>query len=102
MNMKHANDEPAPRPDCTEAMSRLIDGELDASGCRELFQRLGADADARGTWLLLNIACDAVRSSETAALHSTGFVSRFSAALAEEPVVLAPGAARRRPGMLRR
>jgi len=75
---------------CGEAMSRLIDGELDGAGCRELVERLKTDADARRGWVLMNIACDAVRSNETAALHSDGFVTRFSAVLAAEPVVLAP------------
>jgi len=87
---------------CSEAMSRLIDGELDAGGCRELFERLGRDDEARRNWVLLNIACDAVRSSETAALHSTGFVSRLSVALAAEPVVLAPRAVVRRQTLVRR
>jgi sigma-E factor negative regulatory protein RseA len=90
------------RDDCSEALSRLIDGELDSGGCRELFARLERDADARRAWVLLNVACDAVRSSETAALHSTAFVSRVSAALDAEPVILAPGAVRRRQVFLRR
>jgi sigma-E factor negative regulatory protein RseA len=97
-----ANGAQAQQPDCSEAMSRLIDGELDASACGELFERLGRDADAQRNWVFLNIACDALRSSETAALHSTGFVTRVSAALAAEPVILAPGALRRRYGALRR
>lgn len=99
--MKQANGDQAHPSGCSEAMSRLIDGELDAGGCRELFERLGRDDDARRNWVLLNIACDAVRSSETASLHAPGFVSRVSAALAAEPVVLAPRALRR-PSMLRR
>ena len=100
--MKYANGEQPQRLECSEAMSRLIDGELDASECRELLQRLASDDEARRIWTLLNVACDAVRSNETAALHSAGFVTRVSAALADEPVILAPGAARRRPGMIRR
>lgn len=88
--------------DCSESLSRLIDGELDDGTCRALFSRLDRDADARRTWVLLNVACDAVRSSETAALHSTAFVARVSAVLDAEPVVLAPGAARRRYVLLRR
>jgi negative regulator of sigma E activity len=97
-----ANSAQAQQPDCSEAMSRLLDGELDAGGCRELFERLGRDAEAQQTWVLLNIASDALRSSETAALHSSGFVTRFSATLATEPVILAPGASRHRFGVLRR
>jgi len=97
-----ANGKPTHGSSCSEAMSRLIDGELDAGGCRELFERLGRDDDARRNWVLLNIACDAVRSSETAALHSTGFVSRLSVALAAEPVVLAPRTIARRQPLMRR
>ncbi len=88
--------------DCSESLSRLIDGELDDTACRALFTRLERDGDARRAWVLLNVACDAVRSSETAALHSAAFVSRVSAALEAEPVVLAPGALRRRRLLLRR
>jgi sigma-E factor negative regulatory protein RseA len=99
--MKQANSDQAQPSGCSEAMSRLIDGELDAGGCRALFERLGRDDEARRTWVLLNVACDAVRSSETASLHAPGFVSRVSAALAAEPVVLAPRALRR-SSMLRR
>lgn len=94
---------PGPKhDDCSESLSRLIDGELDAAGCRILFDRLERDADARRAWLLLNVACDAVRSSETAALHSTAFVARVSTALEAEPVILAPGALRRRQVLVRR
>jgi sigma-E factor negative regulatory protein RseA len=99
--MTQAN--PGPKhDDCGESLSRLIDGELAGGACREIFARLERDPDARHTWLLLNMACDAVRSSETAALHSAGFVARVSAALDAEPVVLAPGALRRRAVLLRR
>src|SRR5262249_46227105 len=100
-SMTQAN--PGPKhDDCSESLSRLIDGELDDGACRALFQRLQRDTDARRTWVLLNIACDAVRSSETAALHSATFVARVGAALDAEPVILAPGAARRRALLLRR
>jgi negative regulator of sigma E activity len=101
--VKQDNGERSNLSGCSEAMSRLIDGELDPGGCRELLQHLGKDAEARQAWMLLNVACDAVRSSETAALHSARFVSRVSTALETEPVILAPGAlARPRNGALRR
>jgi negative regulator of sigma E activity len=102
MMMNQADGKPTQGSSCSEAMSRLIDGELDAGACRELFDRLGTDDEARRIWVLLNIACDAVRSSETAALHSTGFVSRLSVALAAEPVVLAPRTSARRRNLVRR
>ncbi|HUL65905.1 MAG TPA: sigma-E factor negative regulatory protein [Burkholderiaceae bacterium] len=97
-----ANGAQAQQPECSEAMSRLLDGELEAGACRELFERLGHDGEAQRTWVLLNVASDALRSSETAALHSSGFVTRVSSALAAEPVILAPGALRRRRTVLRR
>lgn len=87
---------------CSEAMSRLIDGELDGGGCRALMEAMATDEKARHDWVMLNIACDAIRSSETAAMHATGFVTRVGAALATEPVILAPRAMARRPTMLRR
>lgn len=99
---KQANGARAEEPDCGEALSRLIDGDLDAGACRQLFERLVADDDAKRNWVLLSVACDAVRSSETAALHSAGFVTRVGAALAMEPVILAPGALRHRHGIVRR
>jgi len=49
--MKHADGEQAPRLGCSEALSRLIDGELDPGACRDLFERLGADDEARRTWV---------------------------------------------------
>ncbi|HTT12765.1 MAG TPA: RseA family anti-sigma factor [Burkholderiaceae bacterium] len=98
---EQANGGRARRPSCSEALSGLLDGELDQGSCRELFDRLSSDPEAQRTWALLNLACDALRSSETAAQHSAGFVSRVGRALADEPVILAPRALRR-PGTLRR
>jgi len=81
--------DPAARTNCAEALSSLIDGELDESACRELVERLCGDEQARRDWALLNVACDALRSSEVAALHSADFVARVSAALAHEPAIVA-------------
>jgi negative regulator of sigma E activity len=99
--MSQANPVPG-RDDCSESLSCLIDGELDEGECRHLLARLAGDAAARGAWVRLNVACDAMRSSETAAMHSTSFIARVSAALDGEPVILAPGATRRRYMLLRR
>jgi len=87
---------------CREALSSLIDGELDESACRALLERLHGDETARRDWVLLNVACDALRSSEVAALHSGAFVGRVSAALAEEPAMVAPRPRRATPRLLRR
>lgn len=79
-----------PDADCREALSRLIDGEVDEAECRRLLERLCNDESAQREWTLLNVACDALRSSEVAALHSEGFVARVRNALAAEPAIVAP------------
>ena len=78
--------------DCAQRLSALLDGELDADGCRALVERLHDDEDACRTWALLNCVGDAMRSADVAAYHSAGFVARVSAALEREPTVLAPAA----------
>jgi len=78
--------------DCAQRLSALLDGELDADGCRALVERLHQDEDACRTWALLNCVGDAMRSADVAAYHSAGFVARVSAALEREPTVLAPAA----------
>jgi sigma-E factor negative regulatory protein RseA len=87
---------------CREALSSLIDGELDDAGCRALLERLQGDETARRDWVLLNVACDALRSSDVAALHSGSFVGRVSAALAGEPAIVAPRPRRVTTRLLRR
>ncbi len=76
--------------DCAQRLSCLLDGELDADGCREILERLRNDDDACRKWALLNCAGDALRSADVAAWHSGDFVTRVSAALEKEPTVLAP------------
>ena len=78
--------------DCGQRLSALLDGELDAQECRTLLERLRGDDEACRTWALLNCVGDAMRSADVAACHSAGFVSRVSAALEQEPTVLAPAA----------
>lgn len=97
-----AKGEAASAPGCAEALSSLIDGELDEGACRTLLERLCGDDEARRQWELLNIACDALRSSDVAALHRAGFVARVSQALASEPAILARRGHFRRASVLRR
>lgn len=78
--------------DCAQRLSRLLDGELDARGCAEVFERLRRDADVCRRWAMLNCVGDALRSPEVAVWHSDAFVKRVSAALEKEPTVLAPAA----------
>ncbi|MCX8003659.1 MAG: sigma-E factor negative regulatory protein [Burkholderiaceae bacterium] len=85
-----------PDAQCREALSRLIDGELDEAECRRLLARLAADESACREWALLNAACDALRSSDVAALHSSTFVARVRTALDAEPALLAAPAPRPR------
>jgi len=73
-------------------LSSLLDGEVDDSTCRSLLERLRQDGEAGRDWELLNCVGDAMRSSDVAAWHRPGFVSRVSAALEKEPTVLAPAA----------
>lgn len=87
--------------DCGERLSALLDGELDAEGCRALVERLRHDPEAGRNWTLLNCVGDAMRSADVAAFHAEGFVARVSAALAQEPTVLAPAALPRRSAVRR-
>jgi sigma-E factor negative regulatory protein RseA len=82
--------------DCAQRLSALVDGELDAEGCAAIVERLRGDGEACRAWAMLNCVGDAMRSAEVAALHSEGFVARVSAALEQEPTVLAPAALPRR------
>lgn len=99
---EQARDDSATRASCAEALSSLIDGELDEGACRQLLERLCGDEQARREWALLNVACDALRSSEVAALHSAAFAGRIARALADEPAIIARPARSRRAAVLRR
>ena len=87
--------------DCAQRLSALLDGELDADGCRLLVERLRDDADACRMWALLNCVGDAMRSADVASFHSEGFVGRVSAALEREPTVLAPAVVPQRSAVRR-
>jgi negative regulator of sigma E activity len=87
--------------DCGQRLSALLDGELDAQDCRALLERLGRDDEACRRWALLNCVGDAMRSADVAACHSAGFISRVSAALEQEPTVLAPAALPQRSAVRR-
>jgi len=80
---------------CAQRLSCLLDGELDSDECRSLVERLRRDREACRKWELFNCVGDAMRSADVAAWHSGRFVARVSAALQQEPTVLAPVAASR-------
>jgi sigma-E factor negative regulatory protein RseA len=78
-----------------EHLSSLIDGELDAHETAAVLDALCRDAELQRRWSDLQLVGDALRSTEVAACHVDGFCSRVRNALADEPTVLAPRAARR-------
>jgi negative regulator of sigma E activity len=77
-----------------EQLSSLIDGELDREQAAALLRALCEDPELQRAWSDLQLVGDALRSSEVAACHAEGFGVRVRRALATEPTVLAPRAAR--------
>ena len=71
-----------------ENISRLMDGELDASELERCSSELKSP-EAMRTWACYHVIGDALRGTSG---HSERFTARFSAALAAEPTVLAPKA----------
>lgn len=84
----------APPEATMEALSCLVDGELDATHCDRLLRTLCDDPQVRLQWTLMHVTGDALRSSEVASLHSESFAARFSTALEAEPAIVAPHARR--------
>lgn len=75
-----------------EALSSLMDGELDrplVTGACEQWRR---SAPAREAWYAYHLIGDALRSDDLAAgpSHDLAFLDALRARLADEPVVLAP------------
>jgi sigma-E factor negative regulatory protein RseA len=75
-----------------ENISRLMDGEVDAQEFDRICGEMKAPA-AMETWVCYHVIGDQLRGAHGV---STGFSTRFCAALAAEPTVLAPGAAKAR------
>ena len=73
-------------------LSSLMDGELDDDAARQALADPVADPVGRDDWALWHTASDALRASEVAAFHSHAFCARVSAALADEPAIVAPRA----------
>lgn len=73
-----------------EHLSALIDGELDADEAAAVLDALCSDAELQRRWSDLQLAGDALRSSEVAACHADDFCDRVRKSLANEPTVLAP------------
>lgn len=85
-----------------ELISALMDGELGDESRRDCLDRLCRDEPARDTWAVWHAAGDALRSSEVAVLHSSGFSARLAQRLAQEPAIVAPGALRGGRRLVRR
>lgn len=83
-----------------EDLSSLIDGELDPHASAAVLDALCRDAELQRRWSDLQLVGDALRSTDVAACHVDGFCVRVRNALADEPTVLAPRAAR--PAAVRR
>lgn len=71
-------------------LSSLMDGELDSAAAHQLLADLARDPACQADWALWHVAGDALRASEVAAFHSASFYVRMSAALANEPTIVAP------------
>lgn len=77
-----------------ERISILLDGEMDRAEAEAAIAALCADPAYRSQWHELHRAGDALRSNEVAACDAAHFCARVTAALAGEPTVLAPRAAK--------
>ena len=77
----------------SDNISRLMDGELDDTEIDVVCGHLRRP-EAVATWACYHVIGDALRGGP---LPGRGFADRFSARLAAEPTVIAPGAQRSRP-----
>ncbi|WP_306564146.1 sigma-E factor negative regulatory protein [Aquabacterium sp.] len=78
-----------------EALSALVDGQARPDELSQILQAWKGDADTRAAWRDYQFVGDVMRSAELAqGTDSDRFLQNFRARLAEEPVVLAPAAAR--------
>lgn len=73
----------------TELVSGLVDGELDERSADEVINYLEQNSEARSRWMRYHAISDVVKGHGSARVDS-GFADRISAALADEPVILAP------------
>lgn len=70
-----------------DAISALMDGELDDAQKNAQLERLRGDADSRERWDLFHVIGDALRGER---MLSHDFARRIAERLATEPTVLAP------------
>jgi sigma-E factor negative regulatory protein RseA len=74
-----------------EKLSLLLDDELDSQESLRLYQRISADPVVRAQWNRYSRISAAMRSGQVL-MPDDGFADRISAALADEPTILAPAA----------
>jgi sigma-E factor negative regulatory protein RseA len=84
------------RGDPRERWSGLMDGEADDAAVAACLREWAASDTVRSDWALWHAVGDAMRSNEVAAFHSDGFTTRFAAALASEPAIIARPRSNRR------
>jgi len=75
-----------------EKLSALMDDELPRHELAAVLDRLNSDPEYKALWDRYHLIGDAVRG-EVMRLNAQGINERVSAAIAEEPTVLSPGAA---------
>lgn len=80
-----------------EALSALVDGEAVPAQVAQACGAWRQDGDARAAWHDYQLIGDVMRSQDMAAsgAPSADFLAKFRDRMAQEPVVLAPSAARR-------
>lgn len=84
-------------PEGTTQWSALADGELEGPEIAALMQQLRQDERPREAWSTYHLIGDVLRSSDLARPTDDALVLRVRAALAREPVVLAPVPTRATP-----
>lgn len=89
------SDHSRPTDASREALSALVDGQARPDELSQILQAWKGDADTRDAWRDFQFVGDVMRSAELAqGADSDRFLRNFRARLADEPVVLAPAAAR--------
>jgi negative regulator of sigma E activity len=73
-----------------EAISALMDGELEGRAADDALEHLRRDGEAANAWRLYHLMSDAMHGQRQ--VLSARFVERVAARLATEPAVLSPGA----------
>ena len=79
-----------------EIISALVDGEASESELDSILSQLESDSELQDSWHRYNLISDALHNNLTSRLEPA-FHKRISAALEDEPTILAPRKSRRNP-----